>query len=62
VIVEQQVPRVLALASWAVVLDHGRVAYEGDPAGARRAVEALTPRPGPTPRRPGRPGAGGSSG
>jgi branched-chain amino acid transport system ATP-binding protein len=61
-IVEQQVPRVLALASWAVVLDHGRVAYEGDPAGAWRAVESLTSRAGPPPRRVARPGAGGSSG
>jgi branched-chain amino acid transport system ATP-binding protein len=41
VVVEQQVNRVLQLANWAVVLDHGTVAYEGDPAGAGQAVEAL---------------------
>jgi branched-chain amino acid transport system ATP-binding protein len=44
VVVEQQVHRVLKLASWAVVLDHGSVAYEGDPAGAGKAVEALMAR------------------
>ena len=32
VVVEQQVNRVLQLANWAVVLNHGRVAYQGDPA------------------------------
>ena len=36
VVVEQQVHRVLELANWAVVLDHGSVAYEGDPAGAEQ--------------------------
>ena len=44
VVVEQQVNRVLQLANWAVVLDHGSVAYEGDPAGAGKAVEALMTR------------------
>ena len=34
----------LQLANWAVVLDHGSVAYEGDPAGAGKAVEALMAR------------------
>jgi branched-chain amino acid transport system ATP-binding protein len=41
VVVEQQVSRVLGLASRAVVLDRGSVAYEGDPKGAAEAVEAL---------------------
>lgn len=41
VVVEQQVHRVLAIANWAVVLDHGSVAYEGEPGGASAAVEAL---------------------
>ena len=44
VVVEQQVNRVLQLANWAVVLDHGSVAYQGDPAGAGKAVEALMAR------------------
>jgi len=44
VVVEQQVSRVLKLAGWAVVLDRGAVAYEGDPAGAGEAVEALMVR------------------
>ena len=44
VVVEQQVHRVLDLASWAVVLDHGSVAYEGEPSGASKAVEALMAR------------------
>ncbi len=44
VVVEQQVHRVLDLANWAVVLDHGGVAYEGEPAGASEAVEALMAR------------------
>lgn len=43
-VVEQQVSRVLSLASKAVVLDRGSVAYEGDPAGAGAAVEALMAR------------------
>jgi branched-chain amino acid transport system ATP-binding protein len=43
-VVEQQVSRVLGLASKAVVLDRGSVAYEGDPAGAGDAVEALMAR------------------
>jgi branched-chain amino acid transport system ATP-binding protein len=44
VVVEQQVSRVLELASKAVVLDRGSVAYEGEPAGAGRAVESLMAR------------------
>jgi branched-chain amino acid transport system ATP-binding protein len=44
VVVEQQVHRVLKLANWAVVLDHGSVAYEGEPSGASTAVEALMTR------------------
>jgi branched-chain amino acid transport system ATP-binding protein len=44
VVVEQQVSRVLELASKAVVLDRGSVAYDGEPAGAGRAVESLMAR------------------
>ena len=44
VVVEQQVNRVLKLATWAVVLNHGSVAYEGEPAGANAAVESLMAR------------------
>jgi branched-chain amino acid transport system ATP-binding protein len=44
VVVEQQVNRVLQLATWAVVLNHGSVAYEGEPAGANAAVESLMAR------------------
>ncbi len=44
VVVEQQVGRVLSLASRAVVLDRGSVAYQGEPAGASQAVEALMAR------------------
>jgi branched-chain amino acid transport system ATP-binding protein len=44
VVVEQQVNRVLNLASRAVVLDRGSVCYEGEPAGASQAVEALMAR------------------
>jgi branched-chain amino acid transport system ATP-binding protein len=44
IVVEQQVTRVLELASKAVVLDRGSVAYEGVPAGAAQAVEALMAR------------------
>jgi branched-chain amino acid transport system ATP-binding protein len=44
VVVEQQVSRVLDLASQAVVLDRGSVFYDGDPAGAGEAVEALMSR------------------
>ncbi len=44
VVVEQQVHRVLELATWAVVLNHGSVAYEGDPAGASKAMESLMAR------------------
>jgi branched-chain amino acid transport system ATP-binding protein len=44
VVVEQQIHRVLRLANWAVVLNHGAVAYEGDPAGAGEAVETLMAR------------------
>jgi branched-chain amino acid transport system ATP-binding protein len=44
VVVEQQVSRVLTFATRAVVLDKGRVDYEGDPEGAAKAVEALMAR------------------
>jgi branched-chain amino acid transport system ATP-binding protein len=44
VVVEQQVSRVLELAGQAVVLDRGSVVYDGDPAGAGNAVEALMAR------------------
>jgi branched-chain amino acid transport system ATP-binding protein len=44
VVVEQQINRVLELATWAVVLDHGSVAYEGEPGGAGKAVESLMAR------------------
>jgi len=44
VVVEQQVHRVLEFATWAVVLNHGSVAYEGDPSGAGAAVETLMAR------------------
>jgi branched-chain amino acid transport system ATP-binding protein len=44
VVVEQQVNRVLQLATWAVVLNHGTVYYEGEPAGANAAVESLMAR------------------
>jgi branched-chain amino acid transport system ATP-binding protein len=44
IVVEQQVSRVLELASKAVVLDRGSVAYEGEPSGAGEAVEALMAR------------------
>ena len=44
VVVEQQVHRVLELANWAVVLDHGSVCYEGEPSEAGHAVEALMAR------------------
>ncbi len=44
VVVEQQVSRVLQIANWAVVLDRGQVAYQGDPDGAGAAVEALMAR------------------
>ncbi len=44
IVVEQQVTRALQLANWSVVLNHGSVAYEGEPAGAGAAVEALMAR------------------
>jgi branched-chain amino acid transport system ATP-binding protein len=44
VVVEQQVNRVLNIATRAVVMDRGRVAYQGDPAGAGKAVEELMSR------------------
>jgi branched-chain amino acid transport system ATP-binding protein len=44
IVVEQQVSRVLQIATQAIVLDRGRVAYEGDPDGAGTAVEALMAR------------------
>jgi branched-chain amino acid transport system ATP-binding protein len=44
VVVEQQVHRVLELATWAVVLDHGRVSYQGEPSGASKEMEAQMSR------------------
>ncbi|HEY6428074.1 MAG TPA: ABC transporter ATP-binding protein [Acidimicrobiales bacterium] len=44
VVVEQQVHRVLELATWAVVLDHGAVAYEGEPSRAGTVVQSLMQR------------------
>jgi branched-chain amino acid transport system ATP-binding protein len=43
-VVEQQVDRVLAMASQAVVLDRGKVAYDGEPAGAGSLIELLVSR------------------
>ena len=43
-VVEQQVDRVLKLASKALVLDRGRVAYDGTPAGAATAIDQLLSR------------------
>ncbi len=43
-VVEQQVDRVLKLASKALVLDQGRVAYDGDPAGAATVIDQLMSR------------------
>ena len=40
-LVEQQVDRVLDIASTAVVLEHGAVAYDGPAASALSAVEAV---------------------
>ena len=40
-VVEQQVDRVLDIASTAVVLEHGSVVYDGPTGGAMTAVEAL---------------------
>ncbi len=44
VVVEQQVHRALELATWAVVLNHGTVAYEGEPSGAGVEMESLMAR------------------
>jgi branched-chain amino acid transport system ATP-binding protein len=43
-VVEQQVDRVLKLAGKALVLDRGRVAYDGSPAGAASAIGQLLSR------------------
>ncbi|MGA2474335.1 MAG: ABC transporter ATP-binding protein [Acidimicrobiales bacterium] len=43
-VVEQQIDRALKLASKALVLDRGRVAYDGSPAGAASAVDQLLSR------------------
>jgi branched-chain amino acid transport system ATP-binding protein len=43
-VVEQQVDRVLKLASKALVLDRGRVVYDGSPAGAATAIDQLLSR------------------
>jgi branched-chain amino acid transport system ATP-binding protein len=45
-VVEQQVSRVLSLASRAVVVDRGSVAYEGEPGGAQAAMEAIMAKRG----------------
>jgi branched-chain amino acid transport system ATP-binding protein len=41
IVVEQQVHRALELATRAVVLDRGRVAFQGDPADAEKVVQSL---------------------
>jgi len=43
-VVEQQIDRALKLASKALVLDRGRVAYDGSPTGAASAVDQLLSR------------------
>jgi ABC-type multidrug transport system ATPase subunit len=43
-VVEQQVDRVLKLANKALVLDRGRVVYDGDPSGAGNAIDQLLTR------------------
>jgi ABC-type multidrug transport system ATPase subunit len=43
-VVEQQVDRVLKLASKALVLDRGRVVYDGNPSGAATAIDQLLSR------------------
>ena len=43
-VVEQQVDRVLKIASKALVLDRGRVAYDGSPSGAATAVNQILSR------------------
>jgi branched-chain amino acid transport system ATP-binding protein len=43
-VVEQQVDRVLKLASKALVLDRGRVVYDGSPTGAATAIDQLLSR------------------
>jgi branched-chain amino acid transport system ATP-binding protein len=40
-VVEQQIDRVLEIADRAVILEHGSVAYDGEPAGAASAMERL---------------------
>lgn len=40
-VVEQQIDRVLEIADRAVILEHGSVAYDGEPAGATQAMERL---------------------
>jgi branched-chain amino acid transport system ATP-binding protein len=40
-VVEQQVDRVLDIADRAVILEHGTVVYDGDPAGATRTMERV---------------------
>jgi branched-chain amino acid transport system ATP-binding protein len=58
VMIEQQIGRALAVATSAVVLDHGTVAYAGPPSGALEVVErVLRAR-----RDRGRPGESASSG
>jgi branched-chain amino acid transport system ATP-binding protein len=43
-VVEQQVDRVLKLANKALVLDRGRVVYDGSPSGAATAIDQLLSR------------------
>jgi len=43
-VVEQQVDRVLKLANKALVLDRGRVVYDGSPSGAATAIDLLLSR------------------
>jgi len=40
-VVEQQVDRVLDIADRAVILEHGSVVYDGEPAGATQAMEQV---------------------
>ncbi len=40
-VVEQQVERILGMADHVIVLEHGAVAYDGDPSGAVEAVEGI---------------------
>ncbi len=52
-VVEQQVDRVLSLAEWAVVLEHGTVTFDGPAAEAMAAAEELLAGQAPLPGEPG---------